>query len=50
MDVDHAPVDSHFVSNADVGRLDQTCESREDQKVTLAQKHMESIEGGDSGT
>ncbi len=50
MDVDHAPDDSHFVSIADVGRLNQMHESREDQKVTLAQKHEESMEGCDDGT
>ncbi len=50
MDVDHIPVDSHFVSNADIGRLDQIRESREDQKVTLAQKHIENTEGCDNGT
>ncbi len=50
MDVDHAPDDSHFVSIADIGRLNQARESREDQKVTLAQKHAESMEGCDTGT
>ncbi len=50
MDVDHVPDDSHFVSIANVGRLNQTCESREDQKVILAQKHIESTEGCDNGT
>ncbi len=50
MDVDHAPDDSHFVSIADVGRLNQMRKSKEDQKVTLAQKHEESTEGCDDGT
>ena len=50
MDVDHAPDDSHFVSIADVGRLNQMRKSKEDQKVTLAQKHEESTEGCDTGT
>ncbi len=45
MDVDHVPDDSHFVSIADVGRLNQMRKSREDQKVILAQKHEKSIEG-----
>ena len=44
------PDDSHFVSIADVGRLNQMHESREDQKVILAQKHKESMEGCDNGT
>ncbi len=50
MDINHAPDDSHFVSIANVGRLNQMCKSREDQKVTLAQKHEESTEGCDNGT
>ena len=50
MDVDHMPDDSHFVSIANVGRLNQMHKSREDQKVILAQKHKEGMEGRDSGT
>ncbi len=50
MDIDHMPDDSHFVSIADVGRLYQMRESREDQKVILAQKHEESMEGCDGDT
>ncbi len=50
MDVDHVPDDSHFVSIADVGGLNQMRESREDQKVVVAQKHKESTEGCDIGT
>ncbi len=50
MDVNHMPDDSHFVSIANVGRLNQMRESREDQKVILAQKHKESTDGRDIGT